>query len=257
MYRGFKILNFLLENSNLKIGEELYHAQKIKTIETIQHFISANGTLDGSKLQENWFPKVDSHIFISHSHYDKNYALALAGWLWTNFKLKSFIDSCIWGYADDLLKEIDKKYCFNPTTGGYNYENRNHSTSLVHMMLSSALSMMIDKTECLFFLSTPNSISASDIKNTSKTSSPWIYSEITISQLIHKQSPEEHRPHTRFFSKSQLINENKKFIDATFDLDLNHLAEINQNIQKRWLTSNLKFTEALDMLYELVPPPNK
>ena len=47
------------------------------------------------------------YIFISHSHKDINKVIAFAGWLKTNFGLEAFIDSCSWGYCDELLKIID------------------------------------------------------------------------------------------------------------------------------------------------------
>lgn len=62
----------------------------------------------------------------------------------------------------------------------YEYDNRNRSTSHVHMLLNGALAKMINKTECLFFINTPNSVNAQDVENPSKTASPWIYSELLM-----------------------------------------------------------------------------
>ncbi|MGB1318990.1 MAG: hypothetical protein ACPG5W_12310, partial [Flavobacteriales bacterium] len=62
-----------------------------------------NGKVDASGMQENWFPQVEADIFISHSHRNHRLAIALAGWLHGKFGLTSFIDSCIWGYSNDLL----------------------------------------------------------------------------------------------------------------------------------------------------------
>ena len=78
---------------------------------SVEKHIKENDKIDGTKMQENWFPKVDADIFISHSHKDENLAKGLAGWLYKEFGLEAFIDSCVWGYANDLLLEIDKKYC--------------------------------------------------------------------------------------------------------------------------------------------------
>ena len=63
-------------------------------------------------MQANWFPQIKADIFISHSHKDKGLALALAGWLEETFGLTAFIDSCVWGYANKLLKMIDDEYCY-------------------------------------------------------------------------------------------------------------------------------------------------
>lgn len=42
------------------------------------------------------------------------------------------------------------------------------------MMLNGALAKMINSTECLIFMNTPNSIKAQDVENENKTASPWI-----------------------------------------------------------------------------------
>lgn len=67
------------------------------------------------------------------------------------FGLEAFIDSCSWGYCDDLLNKIDKKYCYDSKKKTYDYHLRNYTTSHVHMMLSTALAEMMDNTECIIF----------------------------------------------------------------------------------------------------------
>lgn len=53
------------------------------------------------------------------------------------------------------------------------------------MMLASALTMMIDKAECVIFLNTPNAVSTEEIID--KTESPWIYYETVMTNLVrHK-----------------------------------------------------------------------
>ncbi|MGL5262686.1 MAG: hypothetical protein ACRC9P_09930, partial [Bacteroides sp.] len=117
--------------------------------------------------------------------------MGLAGWLKNTFGLTVFIDSCVWGHSNDLLKEIDTNYCYQSESKVYNYQKRNYSTSHVHMMLSVALTQMIYNTECLFFLNTPNSITPKSI--ISQSESPWIYSEIATTRLIKLRKPREHR----------------------------------------------------------------
>ena len=171
MYIGFE-LN-ILNNSfpdYYQVGKTIYDENKRTIKLELNKFLLPNGSLDGSKMQENWFPQVKADIFFFYSHADKNLAIRLAGWLYTEFGLTAFIDSCIWGYSDDLLKSIDTEYCHNSNDNTFDYQRRNLSTSHVHMMLSTALTMMIDKTECIFFLNTPNSITTSEV--ISKTNSP-------------------------------------------------------------------------------------
>lgn len=73
--------------------------QKLKSninFETIkQHFIN------GTQLQEEWFPTkcYDSQfqVFISHAHKDFETVSGLAGFLYNEYGLRSFIDSVYWG----------------------------------------------------------------------------------------------------------------------------------------------------------------
>ena len=55
------------------------------------------------------------------------------------------------------------------------------------MMLSTALTQMIDKTECLLFLNTPFSISTSEVVN--ETESPCIYSELAVTKMLRDNAP--------------------------------------------------------------------
>lgn len=225
--------------------------------------MDGDGYLDGSKMQANWFPQIKADVFISHSHKDEELAHALAGWLKEAFGLTAFIDSCVWGYANDLLKMIDEKYCLNVEGNTYNYEKRNYSTSHVHMMLSVALTQMIDNTECLFFLNTPKSIIPDTIIN--QTESPWIYSEIAMSRLIRQKSLKEHRQVSltesqRTFSKGGTITPRIRY-----DLPVDHLTDIDKKVLGDWKKScqkvaNIYFSQdyadlsvhPLDELYKLV-----
>lgn len=126
------------------------------TRSSLSKYLLNDVIIDGKLMSEDWFPQINADVFLSHSHLDKEYAYAIAGWLNVNFGLKVFVDSAIWGCADELLSEIDNKYCMTGR-GYYSYVNRNISTAHIHMMLSTALLKMIDETECLFFLNTENS----------------------------------------------------------------------------------------------------
>lgn len=231
-------------------GLELYENDRIEIENTISQFKTSKNTIDGSKLQASWFPIVNADVFISHSHKDKNdIALTFAGWLSEKFGLKAFIDSCIWGYADDLLKLVDNTYCKSVTNpNSYDYKKRNYSTSHIHMMLSTALTMMIDETECLFFLNTPNSITPND--EIEKTLSPWIYTEIVISKLIRQKELGEYRGVKKF----SRLNENKQLL-VEYDVDLSHLTAINRVSLLNW-SRNMRIKHpqlALKKLYELYP----
>jgi hypothetical protein len=251
MHRGFN-LNIGSTEPYYDIGKNIYDNIKIPVQATLKDFISVSGVIDGTKLREYWFPQVNTEVFIAHSHKDERKAIGLAGWLYRNFGLTAFIDSCIWGYAGELLKIIDKAYCLNADGTIYSYEERNFSTAHVHMMLSTALTMMIDKTECVFLLNTPNSISTSEtIKD--KTTSPWLYSEMVMTQLVRRRKLLSHRPGTRTFSKSLELNER---LEIEHEVDLSGLTKINTNGLEEWLKrwNKKPFHEEafpLDFLYDL------
>ncbi len=232
MFRGFN-LSYHPTNSEIllyqKKGIELFKNDRQIVIDTINSFKLSNNNIDGSKLQANWFPIVKADAFISHSHKDKNeIALTFAGFLAEKFGIKAFIDSCIWGYADDLLKLIDNTYCKSEVNRNtYDYKKRNYSTSHIHMMLSTALTKMIDETECLFFLNTPNSITPNE--EIDKTLSPWIYCEIEMSKLIRHRDKSEYREIKTF---SKLFESTQLSVEC--DVDLSHLTKIDNHSITQW-----------------------
>lgn len=193
MYKGFEIKGVntssfgrLFDEYKGK-GEDLMEQLSLRIISDIESIVLKDSILDGNMIMNKWFKRVDADVFISHSHDDLPLALALSGYLYDKLNIKCFVDSLIWGKADKLLESIDKKYSRNiPDNGNYNYYKRNYSTSHVHNMLLMSITHMIDETDCLFFLNTPNSMPLEDgIKK--QTLSPWIYSEIEISRVIRKK----------------------------------------------------------------------
>jgi hypothetical protein len=257
MFSGFKLdlKNIELGDRDFAVGEELYKKGKQRVHQKLTQFISPNGTIDGSALQQHWFPDVEADVFISHSHRDRKLAISLAGWLFDNMGIISFIDSCIWGYAPELLKEIDDRHCWNKAKQTYSYELRNLSTSHVHMMLSTALTMMIDKSESLFFLDTPNSVETSEIMT--NTYSPWLYSELAMSRVVRIKNLSEYRYERQkgFSSISGDLNES---LEIAYRIDLDHLKTINANDLAKWNemhSFHVKYP--LDVLYKIMAQKNK
>lgn len=259
MFTGFNLKTQEEFQKYYSIGNNMYNDMKNDVEKSLDTYIGQNGSLNGSKMQEDWFPQIKADIFISHSHNDEKIAIGLAGWLKEKHDVVAFIDSCIWGYSNDLLKTIDDKYCCSKEYGFYNYESRNFSTSHVHMMLSTALTMMIDKTECVFFLNTPNSTcsTADTIKN--ETNSPWIYSEIATSRLIQKK---DLLPKERMKKRQEILLEIKKNfaekrdqLQVSYDVDFKHLHTLNDNDLEMWkdetVRHNSKKQDAMDNLYKI------
>lgn len=253
MYRGYNLdlnWNSSFDDKYYDEGFKLFNSDKKIVQETLDGFTLNNGKLDGTKIKENWFPLMEDYeVFISHSHGDEKRAIAFAGWLFKTFQIRAFVDSCLWGYVDDLLWLLDKKYCYKEETNTFDYKLRNYSTSHVHMMLSTALTMMIDNAECLFFLNTPNSITVSGVVN--KTDSPWIYSEIAAIRMLRKKTPIRRR--TVLLSKGGEINEDLR---VQYEVDLSDLFDINVDTISNLLGKQLKGKQVLDELYKLTPIDN-
>lgn len=243
------------ESINFRI-ENLFESER----DLADYYSDNNKILDAEKIIKDWFPTIKADIFISHSHTDEKLAIRFAAWLFENFGLIAFIDSSVWGYSSDLLKKIDQKYCYRKETKTYDYDKRNVTTSHVHMMLSTALNNMIDNTECLFFINTPNSISLSnEINNEHKfTYSPWLYSELTTASIVEKKNP-------RLESDSQLITEDIRSIikhyssqedlKIKYALNLSELTYLQKDDLKRWAIeaksdTYTKGSSMLDILYK-------
>lgn len=146
--------------------------------------------VDGQKVSDTVFPNFHSDVFISHSHNDKDIMYYIADRLTKELKLKVFADEFFWGSADELLREIDNRYCFDGYTQEctkiYRYKDRNLTTSHVHIMLSSAIMKAIDQCEMLLFLNTGNSVPniGERFYKGRYTLSPWIYHELLFASMV-------------------------------------------------------------------------
>lgn len=234
MYKAFNLIlkdeDEAYFSSYKNIGQKIFNEDRAKVRAVLDNYtIANNSVLDGSQIQKDWFPEIECDIFISHSHSDENLALGLAGWLFENLKIKVFIDSSVWGYSDELLRKLDDLYCKNKVNS-YSYTLRNYSTSHVHMMLATALSNMIYKTECLFFLNTNKS--NLDSIGGIITKSPWIYSELEVARIVEKRMPKR-------FTKEQRSNFSesvRKRLDINYKpSDISHLKEIDFGVLEYWI----------------------
>ncbi|MFT9295060.1 MAG: hypothetical protein ABF544_04955 [Acetobacter orientalis] len=232
----------------------------------IDKFLDNDGNIIADRIIEEWFPNKKFDVFVSHSHRDIDKVSSLCGFLNEQFGLNCFVDSEIWKYCDDLLREIDDKYCWNKHSETYNYKKRNSTTAHVHNMLSIALVQMMDKCECLFFINTDNSTKnkvSDKYSERTSTYSPWIYYELSMLNLIRVKPPTHER----------LVNESRK--DSTqsvmandsapiqYTIDVSNMTDITQADIYRWNTENRKHKHSvkkhpLDIFYDLHPKkPNE
>lgn len=246
MYIGFELkkisINFFDNFSHyLNIGKQTTKKYNKTIKDTLNKFEKSDGSLDGDKMQSDWFPQINADIFLSHSHADKDLVIAFAGWLKETFNLDAFIDSSVWGYFKDLQTIIDDRYSRN-MQGILCYDPVLYASSHVHMMLNTALMKMIDNCECIIFINTPNSVKPFQVAQ--NLISPWIYSEIAMTKLIKRKSLQQHR--------TNYINENKTFSELKIDynLDTDHLIQLNINDLANWKSFFSK-NAPLDYLYKI------
>lgn len=246
MFAGFNLITDTQFEDYQKLGDAIFLNNEKQVIDDIELYIDTEGNIDGSGIQAEWFPQVKADIFISHSHRDEAKAKGLAGWLYEKYGLTTFIDSCVWGYSIELLRKIDNDYCLNEDKKTFNYHKRNYSTSHVHMMLATALTMMIDKAECVIFLNTPNAVCAEEIID--KTESPWIYYETVMTNLVRHKKLSEYR---KEIIKKSIFNEQAS-LNIKYNVSLDHLYELNQDELEEWsgLYNGIRDEHPLDILYK-------
>lgn len=240
-------------NKHLASGMSIYQEHERQAKKSLKEFLYDNGHIDGSAMKSNWFQIEKVDIFISHSHQDITKVKAFAGWLYDEFNLTAFIDSCAWGYCDELLKQIDDEYCKKKDGKTYDYDRRNYTTSHVHMMLSTALTEMIDNTECIMFYNTPNSVSLADdvetIKNAKKkvTLSPWIYHELAMTSLVRQSEAERTIPLLEKSLSHKMYSE-KNNINIEHDVDkyLKEMLPLTSDELKSWKRNYAILTHKLD-----------
>jgi len=257
MYSKFRINNNSFDHITFSVydkqeGKKTAKKYKENVQERLKIKFNDGQIIDGTATKEKWFPQIDCDIFLSHSHNDLERALEFSGWVKNKFGLKVFIDSNIWGNINDLLKEIDYEYCYNKKTDTYSHEKRNITTSHVHMMLINALAEMMDKTECMMFFETPNSIKLKKMLHQVETASPWIYSELVLSKIIQIKKLARHTKAVEARTKMFSLNESKeRKIEITYDADISHLVELSNRDLASWKKSfeTIKEFHPLDLLY--------
>ena len=204
MYRGFNIEGLSIEED---YGKNYIETSEKVGKQAIEEYIKK--TMDGGSIKnsldvEKWtkasLPEINADIFLSHSHKDIILARRLAGYLNEYLGLKVFIDSFFWDNIADVQKELDELYATSECDCGektYEYLKRNKIATHVNIMLTSALTNMIDKTDFFFFLNTSNSTIEKD-----QTTSAWIHHELMIADVIIKNRLMGMGPQERTYSKA-------------------------------------------------------
>ena len=253
MYRAFDVELGTYDLSN--VSREKYLARKNNTRNQLKQLIASNDTIKSEDIKELLLPTGGNfQIFISHSHADEQLAINFAEAIEQRTGIKCFIDSLYWDNIDSLVEELKDNYLYDSETidmGGL-VKTCQHA----NIILASALTEMLNKCECVFFLNTSNSVIASKSKINQSTYSPWIYHEIyTISKLPSKRPV---RPRAIYEASNEglmhalMYDSYKSF---TYDLDLQRMSKMNISDIKNWLSNAERLNHCkhpLDVLYNLI-----
>lgn len=251
-------------NEYLSTGRDFFNECSSNVKSVLEKYILSTDALDGDMMKEEWFKTQKYDVFLSHSHKDIDKVKAFSGWLHDKFGLKCFIDSCVWRYCDDLLREIDDKYCRNKPGRTYNYKRRNYSTAHVHMMLSIALTEVMNLSECVMFFNTPNSVSLVDDLNCIKNGnnkhgkikvsiSPWIYHELAMSSYLKRTTPDRFEKNYRTFAEGSEIRAKKELkIQYKISKYLEGMNKLSDEGLKMWAEQyeKVKPVQSIDVLNE-------
>lgn len=217
MVGGFNLIGF---NSNM---DELASQNPFAVKRTVDYneelkSVIVHNKIDAKSLQNEIFPIESADIFISHSHGDEELAIKLQNWLKKELGMTCFLDGEIWGSADAILKEIDGQLCWKKDRNVYDYNERNLTTSYVHVMLCNALMQVMDKCKFVFFLNTPNSITPKTAWGESITHSPWLFYELSVLKYIQKRDISAHIDFARSQEAVQESIDFRRLMNYSVDL---------------------------------------
>ncbi|MDH1692360.1 MULTISPECIES: toll/interleukin-1 receptor domain-containing protein [unclassified Pseudomonas] len=241
MYLGFELEDYKpLEQVSQQAVEEYKARVRNINIQDLAEFVvtrlQGHDVLDAKKLARILFPAKQAHIFLSHSHRDEENAIKFAIAM-EKRGVKVFIDSCVWGYMDELLDIVNEKYSESEIVGDQKYFSHrkcNEASAAVHMLLMTELHRMIDETECFVFLNTKQSVPIGQRQLESGrmlTLSPWIHSELSFSAQVRARLPSRKRLSKPPKPVSEVVYMEEAFSIASsavfgFDVATKHLPTI-------------------------------
>lgn len=186
-------------------------------------FPENSNDVDLSEVIKDWFPLGKYHIFLSHLHGDEKKAIAISYYLKEHFGLDCFVDSCVWGYAETLLRKLDEKYC-KKNGKTFDYDCRNGTTAHVHLMLNSALMEMMQSCLAFVFLQTKNSLQTDRKGVENWTYSSWIYSELSMSRIMFNILKSNKMVD---YSRRRVVAESKRLPMGYSNVDTRHLNDVS------------------------------
>lgn len=207
-----------------KIGKTLYNDYQKDMKDIILNSTLSSGNIDAAIIEEMMFPKVETDIFLSHSHDDLDLAYAIAGFMKQEYNQTVFIDSAYWGSVYNLSQALSNKYS-KTNSRDIDYKKHEYISTRTSMLLIASLSSMIRRANEFWLLDTSHSIN-----NEISTYSPWIYYEIyeaynicvdkgLINDII-KESSEGNMP--------LFVYDVEKYLNFFKEININQLVQIVQ-----------------------------
>lgn len=246
MYRAYnvKIKDLYKINHNewrQNCFELKYNKLKKDFLHSFQNMISYIQADKKYTGEDNYNEQKQFDIFIAHSNEDIRLAKSLACIIEEKFGLRCFLDSMYWSNLEYLQTQmlINTK---SQEDDILEYNKFLQIAKHCDILMAGALSNMIDKCECVFFLNTPNLSGGNLSDYMSKQYSPWIFYEIYCTSLIKKCVPERYK-------KSTAMKETHKDMYIDDNLNIKNLTQINEEDIVRWLSSINKKENPLDTLY--------
>lgn len=232
------------------------------------YLVGDRKTIDGSLLQSEWFPTdtFPYNVFISHSHNDFEEAKTLCTYLEQECGLSCFIDEFAWKSADELLRQIDNRYCKITEKGNitykhygrnvkthYDYKKRNYTTSHIHAMLSMAILEIMDKCECIIFIDSDQSVRRNEFGKLD-TLSPWLYEETRFMRKLKPRIPDRFKQiiiTKAFTAESIEYVRDSMSIGVNFRYKIDDVKDLDSiSLDKLTSMSNYKENASLDSLYK-------
>ena len=232
-------------------ARNLFSAYKRQVEENLARYrIDTTSIVDGDAVESKWFPKKKFDVFISHSHRDLEFVGCLALCLRQKCGLEVFVDSLVWGYKDDLVNRL-----YQPEQLIIRNESEKQALLLgvaahVDGMLQKSLMEIMDECETLFFLNTPNSVSAKGVVH--KTYSPWLYAELEASKRLRIRIPVRRKQFSTTLFESGIEDKKAEF-KIEHNADTGHLSKMDGSIFAKWVNSctEPRRDQSLDKLYNM------
>lgn len=190
-------LQFYDQYSDQKIT---YAKKSEDVLNEIEEYIKTHEEIDAKKIMGLMFQTDTPHLFISHKSQNASQAIRLANILYSEYEIRSFIDSQVWQHIDVVGKMINDKTSILEVNGSkttYNYKSTDIVASNMFSMLSVALLETMDLSDGYLYIDSNdydnNKISNDNIEQL-KTKSPWLFLEAKYASMLRSRKQERPSP---------------------------------------------------------------